>query len=87
MAITRKWFIFNGAEGGQQNPLNYFYTTLNPPSCSLGTVICALYGAYKTGSGTNPQNFSNRLQLYIADAIASGTPQPNPGVPYVLVQP
>lgn len=87
MSQVRKWFAYNGALGGQQNPLNYFYTTAIPPSCALGTRICAIYGVYKSGSGTNPGNFSTRFQLYISDAIANGTPQPPSGFSYVLVKP
>jgi len=84
---TRKWFTYNGASGGQQNPQNYFYTSANPPSCSLGKQICAVYGLYTIGSGTHPGNFSSRIQLYISDALALGTPQPPLATPYILVQP
>ena len=85
MAITRKWFTYNGAPGGQQNPQNYFYTS-NHPSCSLGKCICAIFGIYVGGSGTHPGNFSSRMQLYISDALALGTPQPPFGIIYVKVQ-
>lgn len=88
MSRTRKWFIYNGQTGGQLNPLNYFYTTINPPVCPpVGQAICAIYGVYKIGSGINPENFSTRLSQYVIDALASGTPQPPPPhQPYVLVK-
>jgi len=40
MSSTRRWFVYNGAPGGQ---LNYFYYSGFEPICSLESSICAVY--------------------------------------------
>ena len=87
MSSTRRWFVYNGAPGGQLNSLNYFYYSGFEPICSLGSSICAVYALEMFGGGSPwPQNFSPNIQRYIADAIAYASPQPSWPQSYVLVK-
>jgi len=86
MSVTRRWYAYNGASGGQHNQLNYFFIANFPNAClTSANNICAVRGIYSEnpGSGTvtygtNPKSFTSdpRLDSYITDAFAAGTPAP-----------
>jgi len=94
--ITRRWYVYNGASGGQTNQANYFFVSNFPNSCAVtATNICAVLGVYEiSGSGdddqifgTNPQSFAQDTALfnYITAATGNTTYVPSgPGEkPYV----
>ena len=51
-----------------------YYPSTQKPSCITGNRICAIY-AYDCDFG--PIQFSDRLMIYISNALITGVPQPN----------
>jgi len=86
MSVTRRWYTYNCASGGQHNHLNYFYIGNFFGCLTAANNICSVLGIYSedTGSstityGTNPKSFASDQQLdsYITDAFAGGTSAPS----------
>ena len=99
MSVTRKWYTFNCAPGGQHSSQNYFLSQTFPSICGqlpCGSNVCAVLGIYSEvlggGSsityGTNPKTFTAdpNLDSYITQAFGSGCYYPNVGQPYVYMK-
>jgi len=86
--VTRRWYSYNNASGGQHNQLNYFFISTFPNAClTSANNICAVKGVYSQTSGsgttttygTNPKSFTldPNLDSYITDAFSAGSPAPS----------
>lgn len=69
--MSRLWYAYLSTEDPFSN-LNYFKTTVKP-NCLCGDTICAISAP---DNGFNPSPFSENLQRYIKDALATGQMQP-----------
>jgi len=75
--MSRGWFVYIGAESGQQNAINYVYVTQVPPCTTTGEHICAILGIYDPSTyGNYPAPFSNNLETYIITALANNISYP-----------
>jgi hypothetical protein len=89
--VIRRWYIYNGAPGGQLNNGNYYYiSNFGDPffnACSApANNICVILGVYSvttpggftTTYGTIPQTFAldTKLGSYINQALATASPAP-----------
>jgi len=82
MSITRRWYAYIGARGGQLDQANYILQDFFPSCEVTGNNICAVYGIYEINDlsdpsnngvfSTNPQSFAKDTLLasYIAIALA-----------------
>ena len=56
--VTRRWYLYNCAPGGQLSAQNYFFITNFPNACAVpANNICAVLGIYsETLSGAPPSH-------------------------------
>jgi hypothetical protein len=66
----KHWYVY--LYGHPLNPESYQLVTVKP-RCSNGTNLCAIYA---DGYEDQPFEFSNKLKMHIANAIALGEAQP-----------
>jgi len=96
--VTRRWYSYNCASGGQHNATNYYFVEDFPNNCqSCANDICVVLGVYSmvvggvtTTFGTHPRTFTAdpKLASYITQALATGCYKPS-GVgqkPYVYMR-
>jgi hypothetical protein len=69
--MARAWYTYDGS-GDVNQPSNYNLTTVKP-ACRTGAQMCAIYAVY---GGLNPFEITEALQVYIANGLATGLPQP-----------
>ena len=87
MSVTRRWYSYNCAPGGQFNAANYNYVQNFPNNCVMcAENICVVLGVYSmivggvtTIFGTHPRTLAAdpRLDSYVADALATGCATPS----------
>jgi len=87
--ITRRWYIYNCANGGQLNHTNYYYISTFPNICAVSaTDICAILGIYSiieeaTGHEQffriNPQSFTQDTAIFAYITFATGNTPYVPG--------
>ena len=85
--VTRRWYVFINIPGGQHGHWAYYFISNFPNAClTSANNICAVFGIYSEiisgvtfTYGTQPKSFTSdwRLDSYITDAYASGTPEPS----------
>ena len=56
MSITRRWYAYIGARGGQLNQANYILQDFFPSCDITGNNICSVYGIYSINDPINPAN-------------------------------
>jgi len=81
--IIRRWYVYNGASGGQLDHSNYYFISSFPNYCRpTAPNICAVLGVYEIIDpydpsnniffGTNPQTFAQDTALYNYILAAAG---------------
>jgi hypothetical protein len=75
----KQWYVY--IYGNPLNPESYQLVTVTP-RCVNGKNICAIYA---DGYEGQPFDFSNKLITHIANAIATGLPQPAGADPKIVV--
>ncbi|SEB22389.1 hypothetical protein [Pedobacter hartonius] len=67
---NRHWYAY--VDGNPLNPENYQLTTITP-WCTNGKNLCAIY---TIGYDEQPEEFSPKMKMVIANALVTGVPQP-----------
>jgi len=75
--MSRTWYSYIGAPGGELNSANYLVTALSPTCLEGSPNICAVYGRSEPQNyGSTPAPFRDNMISYIATAKATGLSQP-----------
>ena len=75
--MSRTWYSYIGAPGGELNSANYQLTDVSPTCLEGSSNICAVYGrSIPENYGSNPAPFRANLIRYIATAKATSLSQP-----------
>jgi len=75
----KQWYVY--IYGNPLSPESYQLVSVRP-TCANGRNICAIYA---DGYEDQPFEFTNKLKMHIANAIATGSAQPLGGNPYVVL--
>jgi hypothetical protein len=67
---NRHWYAY--VHGNPLIPESYQLTTIRP-WCTNGKTLCAIYAI---GYDEQPEEFSPKMKMAIANALVSGMPQP-----------
>jgi len=74
--MSRVWYSYVGATGGEVTAANYLPIDLKPTCLEGSFNICAIYARTDPNYGLTPVPFSLNLIRYIAAAKATGLAQP-----------
>jgi len=73
--MSKTWYIYNGI-GPTNDVDSYIYANTGAPNCRAGRRLCALKALFDPTNPTKPLVISSNLQVYIAQGMTSGGPQP-----------